>query len=227
MSALFAYPPSAAFGRVVPKSKIYDHTNATAGLKNKFVQQVDKIVWKYKLAPETVNLAAGRGVPEIEVLWLMLKTPDLHDDVLRAIDRAIPFPLVFELHFDGKIQMVAAFKRQSEADSAKWVVSEHFRAPWVPLDTKRQVMPVALSLAGLYEKLLEPLLPPGSAADEGLQKRVARAEEIRAKKRLLTQIQSRLAKEKQFNKRVAINAELRAVKKELDDLARGGAGARD
>lgn len=225
MAVAFTYPPSTAFGRIVPKTKIYDHAKATAGLKNKFVQQVDRIIWKFKLAPETINLAAGRGVPEIEVLWLMLKTPDLHDDVLRAIDRAIPFPLIFELHFQGKIQIAAAYKRPNDADSAKWVVSDHFRSAWMPDNANRLPIPVALNLAGLYEKLLDSLLPSETGAGEPLSVRVRRAEEIRAKERLLAQINARLAKEKQFNRRIAINAERRALKKELDDLARRNARA--
>jgi hypothetical protein len=56
---LFAYPKSAQFGRVIPKSKIYEHAGANTALKDLFVAQVDQIVWKYKLAPETTNLPSG------------------------------------------------------------------------------------------------------------------------------------------------------------------------
>jgi hypothetical protein len=43
-------------------------------------------------------------------------------------------------------------------------------------------------------------------------------EAIRAKTRDVERIKARLAREKQFNKRVAINAELRAAKLELERL---------
>ena len=56
MSALFAYPKQAEFGRVLPKNKIYEHSGANTRLKDLFVEQVDQIVWRYKLAPETINL---------------------------------------------------------------------------------------------------------------------------------------------------------------------------
>ena len=45
---LFNYPRSAAFGRVLPKNKIYEHAGASAGLKQLFVTQVDQIVWRFK-----------------------------------------------------------------------------------------------------------------------------------------------------------------------------------
>ena len=66
-TAFFAYPKAAAFGRVVPKSRIYEHAGIGTALRDLFVTQVDQIVWKYKLAPETTNLAATKAVSEIQV----------------------------------------------------------------------------------------------------------------------------------------------------------------
>jgi len=57
--ALFNYPKAAAFERVLPKSKIYEHSKPSNAVKELFVKQVDKIVWQYKLAPETINLPAA------------------------------------------------------------------------------------------------------------------------------------------------------------------------
>ena len=55
-AVLFDYPKSAAFGRVLPKNKIYEHASPSTAVKDLFVRQVEQIVWQYKLAPETVNL---------------------------------------------------------------------------------------------------------------------------------------------------------------------------
>jgi hypothetical protein len=96
MSALFAYPKQAEFGRVLPKNKIYEHSGANTRLKDLFVEQVERIVWRYKLAPETINLASKPGVPEIQVFAIQLKTPELHHDVLRCIDGAVQFPIIFD-----------------------------------------------------------------------------------------------------------------------------------
>ena len=220
-AVFFDYPKAAAFGRVVPKTRIYEHAGATTALKDVFVTQVDQIVWKFKLAPETINLAATRAVSEIQVFGVSLRTNKLDDDVLRAIDRAIPFPLIFELTWSGKRRAVAAFKRPSEADAAKWVVSEYFATDWGPGDAPRQPLPVALNLGGLYDAILTAMMPVSKATGEDIQTRVARMEAIRAKTREVDRIKARLAREKQFNKRVAINTELRIAKQELDRLALG------
>jgi hypothetical protein len=77
MAALFAYPEQAAFGRVLPKSKIYTHAAPSARIRGLFVAQVNQIFWRYKLAPETLRLEARPDVPEIEVFEITLKTPEL------------------------------------------------------------------------------------------------------------------------------------------------------
>jgi hypothetical protein len=221
MTAFFDYPKSAAFGRVVPKNKIYEHASANTALKDLFVREVDQIVWRFKLAPETTNLGAAKTVTEIQVFGISLKTENLDEAVLRAIDKAIPFPLIFELTWRGKRKATAAFKRPSEADSAKWVISEYFATGWTPEDAPRQPLPVALDLGALYDRMLTAMMPAPVQTDEDIQARVNRMEAIRAKTREVERIKARLTREKQFNRRVAINAELRAAKHELERLTVG------
>lgn len=218
--SLFTFPASCAFGKVLPKNKVYEHSGANARLKDLFVKQVEQIVWAYKLAPETINLSARPGVPEIQIFSLQLKTPDLNREVLRCIDLAIPFPIIFELRFDGKVKPIAAFKRPSEADAAKWVVSEYFDSGWTAADTPRKPLPMVFDLEALYDHLLTSLMPHPARSDENLQKRVERMECIRLKQRELERCEARLRKEKQFNRKVAINAELRGLKQELEGLIR-------
>lgn len=98
---------------------MYEHSRANARLENLFVKQVKQIVWTYKLAPETLNLSVRLGVPDIQVFRLQIKTPELHRYVLRCIDGAIPFPIVFELTFEGRIQVIAAYNRPNEADARR------------------------------------------------------------------------------------------------------------
>jgi hypothetical protein len=218
--ALFAYPKQTAFGRVLPKSKIYEHSEANTRLKDLFVKQVEQIAWAFKLAPETLHLPARPGVPEIQVFTIQLKTPELHRDVLRCIDGAIPFPIVFELAFEGKTQVAAAYKRPNESDVSRWVLSDYFATGWWPVGCERTAMPVALNLGGLYEQLLHRLIPLPARPQEPLPDLVARLEQVQAKQRELDKTTARLAKEKQFNRKVEINAAVRQLKSELERLSR-------
>ncbi|WP_067105268.1 DUF4391 domain-containing protein [Sphingopyxis granuli] len=239
---LYEWPRAAAFGRVIPKNKIYEHAGANTALKDLFVREVDQIVWSHKLAPETVNLAATKSVAEVQVFRVTARTPSLDHEVLRAIDKAIPFPLIFEVVHGGRVRLAAAYKRPSEADKTRWVVSDYFLGDWLPEDARRTPLPVALNMRALYERLLEPLvteqtnrLVPSMAeavnTDRSTEKlasieeRIALAEAIKVQLREVERIKARLAREKQFNKRVAINAELRAAKQEFERLTAGTADA--
>lgn len=219
-AVLFDYPKKAAFGRVLPKNKIYEHGSVSSAVRQLFVRQVEQIVWQHKLAPETVNLKASKAVPEIQIFSITLKGDDLKPEVLRCIDLAIPFPIIFELRFDGKVKPVAAFKRPSEADASKWVISEYFDGDWAPGDTPRKPLPMVFDLETLYGHLLVPLMPYPARPGEDLQTRVDRMERICLKQRELERCEVRLRKEKQFNRKVVINAELRDLKQELENLTR-------
>lgn len=217
--ALFSFPAQARVARVVPKSKIYQHGPVTSALRDKFVGQVEQITWAYKLAPETINLPARGSVAEIQVFDITQKTAELDEDVLRAIDRAIPLQIIFQLHHEQRTRMVAAFKRPSEADPSKWVIDGYFASDWLPTVSARQALPVTLDLQGLYEQLLRSLLPRPARPGESLPEQLQRLNRLRSLHSEHAKLDTRLHKEKQFNRKVALNAQLREIQNEIADLS--------
>lgn len=217
---LFEYPQKAAFGRPVPKNKIYEHSNPSSSLKQYFISQVHQIFWEYKLAPETINLPQTKSVPELQVFKVLLKENELKHDVLRCIDKAIPFPIIFELHFEEKTKVVAGYKRPSLADNSKWVLSDYFESNWIPNEKARMPLPESLDLETLYAHFLSTLMPFPVLPGEILQAYMERMELICFQQKEIEKCHSRLRKEKQFSYKVAINAELRSLKQKLEDLTR-------
>ena len=86
-------------------------------------------------------------------------------------------------------------------------------------DAPRQPLPVALNLGGLYLELFKPLLPCRAEKKDSLKTLVERAESIRSQELELDKAQSRLKKEKQFNRKVEINAEIRTIKQKIEKMA--------
>jgi hypothetical protein len=184
-----------------------------------FVKQVEEVVWRHKLSPETVNLPARNGIQEIQVFEVALRTPDVDDVILQAIDKAIPFPIVFQLTIDGIVRYSVALKRPSEADSEKWVIGNRFLTePRVLTSEALLPLPVALDLASLYEQIVRHHIPLISREEEPLVAHVERYVALRAKQSQLRTLETRLAAEKQFNRKVELNAALRSVRNELDAL---------
>jgi len=215
---MFAYPAKAEFNRVVPKIKIYANAKPSKRVKALFVSQVEEIVWKYKLARDTVNLPPRDGYAEIQVFEISLKDGELDPEVLRVIDRAIPYPLIFRLKHGGLVKMVAAYKRPAADGSNKWVTGAYFETNWSNGAEKPAPLPVALDIKALYEQMLFAYIGLPPRAGETLPELVARVEAIHQCRREIQLLEAKLNKEKQFNRKVAINAELRDLKQELEGL---------
>lgn len=218
MTVLYDFPEHSIVNKVLPKSKIYQHATPGLSVKNRFVKEVEKIIWSYKLSPKTTNLPAKGYVEEVQIFTLLVKTADLHPDVLLAIDKAIPSPILFQARYGEQLQYVAAYKRQNEADRSKWVISPHFRTDWFPLETSRQPLPVVLNLEALYHELIKNVLPLTAKSKDSLETLVERVELLQQKEREIEKLEARLHREKQFNRKVEINTLYKQLKQEIESL---------
>jgi hypothetical protein len=218
---MFQYPERTRKDRILPKNKVYGNAQPSNAVRRHFVSQVEQIVWRNVLISETVNLPGRDGIEGIQVFEIALKTGDLKEDVLRSLDRAIPWRLFFELTFNGQVRFAAAYKRGSDGGSATPVVEDYFLSPWQPAVTPRLALPVALDLASLYEQMLlrhmqASPLAVSSRAGESVAEAVERCKTIRARQRERRRLETALRRERQFNRKVEINAALRRCQ---DDLA--------
>lgn len=218
MNILYAFPEQAKLGSVLHKSKIYEHASPTSRVKDMFVKEVEKITWNYKLSPSTINLSASTGVNEIQIFMIILRTGTISEDVLRTIDKAIPSPIIFHLNYRGKSRYIAAYKRSSEADSNKWVVSSYFETEWMDDNSEKATLPVVLNMGALYQALLKDIISLPFRKNESLEELVKRMDKLSIKEREAVKIEGRIKKEKQFNRRVELNRSLNELKQEIQDL---------
>ncbi|MCA9191107.1 MAG: DUF4391 domain-containing protein [Planctomycetales bacterium] len=216
---LFEYPVKAEFGRIVPKNKIYERAKASKKLRERFVDEVGQIVWKYKLAPETVNLPAKGSVREIQVFTIAAKTEEVSEDVLRCIDKTIPSPIIFELALNDKGRTVVAYKRPSDSSSDAWVVGSYFGTNWSSSLTPSASLPVVLDMESLFESILRKLIIQRARQGETLRDLVQRVEQIRANEINLKKLERQLSQEKQFNRKVGLNSEIRKMQNEINRLS--------
>ena len=220
---LFDYPTKARFGRKIPKSKLYENASANTKLKDKFVNQIEKIVWQYKLAPNTLNLDATNKVPEIQVFDIFLKTKEVDQALLEVIDKAIPLPIIFQIHKGNKVKIKAAYKRPSESANNKWVIESYFESEWLDKDMAKQSMPQALDLGKLYEQILKSLMPvevTSSKTTQTLDEQVGIINQINSLQKELDKLNSKYKKEKQRNRQFEINKQIKLKQKELNHLTK-------
>ena len=217
---MFDFPASTEFGKRIPKQKFYENIDITPTLKRVFVEQIRLIYWRNKLATTTLNLAAGDAVKEIEVFEVLLNAPQLDEAVLRQIDKEIPYHILFILTYDGKAQAWIGYKEAAASGSNAFKVSRYYHTDWVPEDELRFRVD-GLNMDAVYESLVRQIAGGALQADSGesLQASVERDETRRLLERQIAALESKMRKEKQLNRRMEINAELKRLRKEISVIS--------
>ena len=191
---------------------------ADTKLKNLFIEQVENIIWKYKLAKETINLEPTPEVQEIQVFEIQLKQKTLATEILENIDRAIPYPILYVLIYQEEGKLVIAYKQRSQIDEDRFVVKSYYESFWQPVSEIVVDLPSGLNLNAVYEGYVRRLLPVQASKDEALEVTVERHLEIEKLKREIDRLEKKIRNEKQFNRKVEYNLELQRKRRELKQL---------
>ena len=217
---LYRWPPAARFDRVVPKNKFYEHGHVNTAMRDKFVDEVQRITWAYKLAESTVHLPGAPAVQEIQVFRIEAKGADLSNAVLSVIDKAVQTPIIFEISRQvagaPETRMVAAHK--SIASGAP-KLGDYFTTGWCGRDFDRVPMPSSIDLVSLYAALLEPLLPLSVRPGEEMSEVTARIEKARKLEREVAALERKIRNEPQFNRKVEMRRDLKTKQASLAELS--------
>ena len=216
---MIGLPKTTEFNRRIPKQKFYAHLSVNTALKRVFVEQIAEVIWRHKIAPTTMNLAAGEIVTEIEIFEIKLKTPDLDVSVLRQIDKEIPYHIVFLLEYDGKYQAWTAYKEAAAAGDNAFKVGVYYHTDWLA-EAALPLTIEGLTVDKVYEHLVRQIAGEALGTDDGesLKASVERDKKRKKLEKKIAALEKKVRKEKQFNKQVALNTELKKLKKELEEI---------
>ena len=162
----FNLPESTTFNRRVPKQKFYENCAVSAALKRSFVDEITAIWWRNKLAGTTLNLAKGAVVTEIEVFEIELANGHLNEEVLRQMDRMIPYHLLFVLTFETRAQAWIGYKEASATGANAFKVSRYYHTDWMPREVLRFSL-AGLTLDEVYENLVRNIHAASQPAQTG------------------------------------------------------------
>lgn len=121
------FPEYTKVGRIVAKENFYG--NIDTATKNLFQSEILRVIWEYKLAPNTINLPAKK-CQEIEVFRITLKNSEVSEKLLKAIDSAIPYPILFLIEKGTAKKAVISYKEQSQKDENFAKVDTYFSTEW-------------------------------------------------------------------------------------------------
>ncbi|MEX2366116.1 MAG: DUF4391 domain-containing protein [Pseudohongiellaceae bacterium] len=219
----YHFPVRARFGRLVPKTRIYEKIRAGHRLKQQFITQVDKLIWEYKLAPETINLPAAGSIKEIQVFDVYLKEgiSDLDEGILEAVDKAIPHPIYYRIFREKRVKCAMTWKRLHEGNRRKWVNGDYYRSNWrlaSRLEKLPSKLPMALDLAGLAESLIRRLITEPAVKGESLEQQLDRMTRLKMLQMQASRLQANVKRERQFNRKVELHGELKRLQQDIEKL---------
>lgn len=207
------FPKTTEFGRRIPKQKFYEHLDVTPELRRMFVDQVKLITWQNKLSAQTMNLAPGQTVAEIEVFRLQLQGQEIDPSVLRLMDKQIPYHILFLLERDGgEGQLCISYKEASQTGSNAFQLRQTYHTSWMPLDGLTLELH-ALDMDGLYESIVRQIAGDAIAAPaaESLKEAVEQTQEKEKLQRQIEQLKAKMKKEKQLGKQMELRREIRKL----------------
>lgn len=212
------FPKSTEFNKRIPKQKFYEKLSVTPAIKKAFIEQIKIIYWRNKLAVTTLNLAPGDSVKEIEVFEVRLTAPELDEDVLRLIDREIPYHILFLLEFEGKYKTVIGYKEKAGSGSSVFRIEQYYCTEWLS-EEELPLRMEGLSLDGLYENFVRQIAGEKLSRGENttLKESVERAKLREQLEKKIAALKSKMKKEKQLNRQMELNAEIKRLRCKLED----------
>ena len=216
---MLGLPKSTEFNKRIPKQKFYENLTVTPAMKRVFIDQIKVIYWRNKIAVTTMNLGVGDAVTEVEIFEIKLASPQLDVSVLRQIDKEIPYHIIFLLECDGKYQAWTAYKETAASGSNAFKVGTYYHTEWMP-EEELPLKVDGLDIDKVYENFVRQIAGDTlqTDSDESLKESVERDAKRQLLEKQISALQAKVRKEKQLNKQVQLNTELKRLRKELEEM---------
>jgi hypothetical protein len=231
-----ALPPDARVDQRVPKKLLLEHGAPTAADKRLIQDGIEEMIWVAALKPTNIAVPAFRDdvreYLEIAVLTVTLRSAGKPTRLIELIHRAIPYPLVLVEADGDTVSLSLAHKRWSQGETGKVVIEDVRRtAPFRPDTPTAEEASFLASLAlstlprrdlfALYQGWLDRVasleaaritgtFPPPDSADRASVLREGLDTHARLRRDLAV-LRAQAEKEKQLNRRVELNLEIKRL----------------
>ncbi len=202
---MLGLPRSTQVNRRVAKEKLYQNASLTPQTRAMIKDQIESVFWRNKLADSTMAISAGETAPEIQIFEIQLRQKELDKRVLPAIAKAIPYKILFILVFGNKVQA--------------WIeaAGTFYNTDWQPPDGFALKFE-GLNLDAVYENLARQISGGRLGTDGDIEEAVDRDKQRQKLERDIAILEKKLLREKQFNKQVELNGELKRLCAKLERM---------
>ncbi len=202
---MLGLPRTTQVNRRVAKEKLYQNAALAPQTREMIKDQIDSVFWRNKLADSTMAISAGETVAEIQIFEIQLRQRELDKRVLPAIAKAIPYKILFILVFGDEAQL--------------WIEAAgmFYNTDWQPLGGFALKFE-GLNLDAVYENLARQSSGGRLGTEGDIEEAVDRNKQRQRLEHDIAALEKKLLREKQFNKQVELNGELKRLRAELERM---------
>ncbi|OLA64957.1 MAG: hypothetical protein BHW56_08520 [Acetobacter sp. 46_36] len=213
-------PQSTEVNKNIAKNKFYEKADISSTLKESFVNDIEKIVWANKLSSKTLNISGNDNFKELEVFHIKLKSAKFNPKILEAIDKAIPYYILFVLEYEEKYQIWLGYKEKSANSTNKANIVRYFNSEW----SKEPILALqGNKLESIYENFLSQL--SGGKIDivseKNIKEKVKQTIETEKIEKQIEKLTAKMDAEKQFNRQIEIKSQIKQLQQQIKDLNNG------
>lgn len=196
---MFELPKDCYVNKFLPKKIFYEKVGVSSGVKDEFVNLVDRITWLYKLSPDTVGIPKTEKIEEIQIFQIDVKEKKIPLSVIKTITKGVQYKILFIIKFQNDY-----------CYSIK--VDDIYFTDWnenIVFDFN------AINLEIVYENIVKIIIKEENnfkKFEEIIEEKTYRQD---LEKRI-NQLKQRIKKENQFNKKVELNKELNKLLNEME-----------
>ena len=97
---MFELPKNCYVNKFLPKKVFYEKVGVSFGVKDEFVNLVDRITWLYKLSPETIGIPKTDNVEEIQIFQIDVKEKRIPLAVIKTITKGVQYKTLFLIKYN-------------------------------------------------------------------------------------------------------------------------------
>ena len=207
----FNLPKEAFVNKFIAKTKFYEKANLSSKLQKEFVDKIQKITWKYKLAENTIGIAKTEAVTEIQIFEIELKEPLIPKNVLKVIDKSIPYQILYRFVHGDNVAYGITLKEHTS-------VENYYFCDW---NAELAFDFTGIDLEKVYQKLVKAFIR-GEAQNHGSFSEIIDVDnKIKALESEISALENKISKEKQFNRKVETNKLLIEKRAMLAEINKG------
>jgi len=194
-------PKKCLVNKFIPKKTFYEKLNVATGIKEEFTNVVEKIIWLYKVSPDTLGANKTENVEEIEIFEITLKQKKIPKKVINVIAAGIPYKILFLIRYAEEV--IYAVK-----------LEEIYFTNW---DEKIDISFLGHNLDIIYENIIKSIIKE-TDKNENLATIIEKKTRFDNLTREIENFKMKIKQEKQFNKRVELNNRLHELESEMEEL---------